>query len=182
MNNTLADPFVFLVDTLAGLYILAVMLRFLLQTVRADFYNPIIQVLVKLTNPPLLPLRRFIPGLFGIDMAAVVLMLLLQMATFLVTMSLSGYGVSFTGLVVSSSYKLTMLLLWVYFFSIIIQAIVSWIAPFSNHPAVMLLHNLNEPILRPIRRWIPPISGIDLSPMVVLIGIGFVQRLLAAIF
>ena len=69
---------VFLASTLFGLYILAVMLRFLLQTVRADFYNPLVQVLVKITDPLLVPLRRLIPGMFGLDMAAVALLLVLQ--------------------------------------------------------------------------------------------------------
>lgn len=182
MSSGLADPFEFLIRTLADLYILAVMLRFLLQTVRADFYNPVSQFLIKITNPVLLPLRRIIPGAFGIDLAAIVLMLLLEMASFLLIAALKGFGFSTYGLIVGSALNLTLLLLNVYFFAIIIQAILSWVAPYTTHPAAMLLHSLTEPILRPVRRFVPPISGIDLSPMVVLIGILFVQRLLAAVF
>ncbi|MEZ5584210.1 MAG: YggT family protein [Candidatus Competibacteraceae bacterium] len=88
----------FLIQTLFGFYILAVLLRFLLQWVRADFYNPLVQFLVKLTNPPLIPLRRIIPGFMGLDMAAVVLMIGLKIDELLLVLSVLGQSPNFVSL------------------------------------------------------------------------------------
>ncbi len=169
---------VFLVQTLFGFYILAVMLRFLLQWVRADFYNPLVQFLVKLTNPPLLPMRRFIPGFMGLDMAAVVLMLALKLVELLLVLSILGHGANLPGLMVLSTAELLRLLINVFFWAVIIQAIMSWVNPGSHHPVVPLLQQLTYPILRPARNIIPPISGVDLSPILVIIVLHLIKMLL----
>ena len=117
----LLNPLAFLVDTLFSLYILVVMLRFLLQTVRADFYNPITQFLVKLTNAPLKPLRRIIPGWGGIDVASLVLAFLLQFIGLGLLLAISGapLGVALLpGLLIATLTKLVSLLLYIYLFSI----------------------------------------------------------------
>lgn len=175
------DAGVFLVRTLFGLYILAVVLRLLLQMARADFYNPICQVLVKVTNPALRPLRRIVPGFLGIDMAAIVLLLLLKTAELLIIQQLSGFGGDVAGLVVLGIAQLIKLVLDLFFFSILIQVILSWINPGTNYnPGVALLHALNEPLMRPARRVLPSMSGLDLSPLLVLIVLQLLTMLLVA--
>lgn len=171
---------VFLVETLFGLYILAIMLRFLLQWVRADFYNPLAQILVKVTNPLLIPLRRIIPGFKGIDFAAVFLMLALQATTLILIGVIKGVSFQPLGLALLSFTEVLSLMFNVFFFSILIQVIISWISPNSYNPVVSLVHSLNEPLMRPARRIIPPISGLDLSPLVVLVGIQLCNMLIIA--
>ena len=146
---------VFLLRALFGLYILAVLLRFLLQWVRADFYNPLVQFLVQLTNPCLLPLRRMIPSFRGLDMAAVVLMLSLQVVELLLLAWLSGQDVNLPGLVVLALAELLGLLLTVLFWAILIQAVLSWFNPDFRQPVVRLLYQLTR---LPLPIWIAPMS------------------------
>jgi YggT family protein len=171
---------IFLIQTLFGFYILAVMLRFLLQWVRADFYNPLAQFLVKLTNPPLLPLRRVIPGLMGLDMAAVVLMLSLQVVELLLIFYLTAHSTKLPGLLLLAVAQLLGLLINVLFWAVILQAILSWVNPDPYQPVVRLLYQLTEPILRLARRMIAPISGLDLSPILVLVVLHLLKLLLVA--
>jgi YggT family protein len=168
----------FLIQTIFGLYLVAVMLRVLLQLTRADFYNPVSQFLVKVTNPPLIPLRRVIPGFMGIDFAAVVLMLLIKIVEIFLIVLIKGASVNFIGVVVLSIAELLRLLINVYFFTILIQVVLSWVNPGTYNPAVSLLYSINEPLLRRARRLIPPISGFDLSPIVVIILLQLVSILL----
>jgi len=177
MNSYLLNPVEFIITTLFQLYIVIVMLRFLLQWVRADFYNPLSQFIVKVTNPPLKPLRRIIPGVGGIDMASVVLMLLLQLISLSLILLLRGSGISPGVLFVWSVAELIELAFNVFIFSIIIQAIMSWFNQGHYNPVSSLLHSLNEPLLRPARRLIPPIQGLDLSPLVVLIALQVLKML-----
>ena len=176
----LLNPLAFLVDTLFSLYILVVMLRFLLQTVRADFYNPITQFLVKLTNAPLKPLRRIIPGWGGIDVASLVLAFLLQFIGLGLLLAISGapLGVALLpGLLIATLTKLVSLLLYIYLFSIFIMALLSWINPGAYNPVAALLYSITGPLMRPAQKFIPPISGIDLSPLAVIVFI-YIARLL----
>lgn len=159
----------FLISTLFGLYILVVMLRFLFQLFRADFYNPISQAIVKITNPPLRLLRRWIPGIGGIDTPSIILMLVLKVAELWLISLFVGQSPSIVGLIVGAVAGLLHLAVNVFVFSIIIQIVLSWIAPQSHNPATSLLYSLTEPILRPARRLIPPVAGLDFSPLVVLV-------------
>ena len=163
------DAIVFLINTIFGLYILAIMLRVLLQIVRADFYNPVSQFLVKVTNPPLIPLRRLIPGFGGIDFPAIVLMFIVQLIASLLIYLVLGASPVFIGLVVLAVAELLKLFVYVFIFSILIQVVISWINPGAYNPVVSLLYSLNEPLLSRARRIIKPISGFDLSPIVALI-------------
>lgn len=170
----------FLLRAAFGFYIAAVLLRFLLQWARADFYNPLAQLLVKLTNPPLLPLRRVIPGFRGLDMAAVALMLLLQLLELALLAGLYGRRVTVAGLLVLSVVELLDLAITVAFWAVILQALLSWFNPDYRQPAVRLLYQLTEPLLRPARRLLPPIGGLDLSPLVLLLGLQLARMLLLA--
>ena len=179
-NQYVAASTIFLIQTLFGLYILVVMLRLMLQWVRADFYNPVSQFIVKITNPPLKPLRRIIPGWGGIDFASVLLLLALQMLElFLVNMAVgraSGIG----GLIIGSIAELLELLINVFIGAILIQVILSWVAPSSYNPLIGLVHKITEPLLAPARRILPAFSGIDFSPLVALIVLQLLKILLVA--
>lgn len=169
MGGYFGNAAVFLIQTIFGLYILAVMLRFLLQWMHADFYNPVSQFLVKMTTPLLQPLRRVIPGFGGIDFASLVLMLALQMTALILVALLLGRPLSAAALLVLAAAELLSLLVKVFLFSILIQVILSWVRPGDRSPVSLLLHQLNEPLLAPARRIIPTFSGLDLSPILVLV-------------
>jgi len=177
-NGYLTNPLEFLVSTLFSLYILAIMLRFLLAIVHADFYNPVSQFLVRITNPPVLLLRRMLPSMGKLDTSSLVLMLGLQMLSFALTAVLRGGHLSLLALLALSFAELIGLLLNILLFSILIQVVISWINPGTYNPAVSLLYSLTEPVLRPCRRLIPPLSGLDLSPMLALIAIQLIKMLL----
>lgn len=177
-SNYLSNPLVFLIQFLFGLYILVVMLRFLLQLTRADFYNPISQFIVKATAPLLNPLRRVIPGVAGIDLGSIVLMWLLQSLELALIVIVSGMGTNLAATFAWALPELVNLALNVFLFAILIQVILSWINPGTYNPALGLIHSLTEPVLRPARRIIPPISGLDLSPMLVIVGLTLLKMLL----
>ena len=172
MGNPYAtDAATLLIETLFGLYIVIVLLRFLLQWVRADFYNPVSQFIVKVTQPPLAPMRRIIPGFAGLDLAALVLMLILQFIELWLIFAVRGIAPDFAGIAILSVAELVQLCIYVFLFSIIVQVVLSWISPDTYNPVTALLYRLNEPLLRPARRLLPPFSGIDLSPLVVIIAL-----------
>ena len=169
MGNYVGDAGTFLIDTVIGLYILVIVVRFLLQWMRADFYNPIAQFVVTVTNPPLVFLRRFIPGLWGIDLASIVLMLVLSIVKIYVIAAIAGFTPSFAGVLVLSIGELIQLTVYVFIVTMLIRVILSWIAPGGYNPALALIISLTEPLMAPARRLVPSISGLDLSPMVVFI-------------
>ncbi len=176
MGSHLGNASSFLISTLFGAYILVVMLRFLFQWVRADFSNPISQFIYKITNPPLIPLRRVIPGYRGIDFAAVLLLLVLQCIEFVVIGLLPGQPMpGFPGLLPWALAELLGLWINIYIFGILILAIISWINPMGYNPMVSLLSQLTNPIMRPFRRLIPPMSGLDLSSMFALVTLVFIK-------
>lgn len=167
----------FLIGTLVDLYTTAVMLRLLLQWVRADFYNPVCQFLVKVTNPLLIPIRRVIPSIGRLDTASIVLMFVLQAAgTWLIT-RITPLGLTVSQVLLFALTKLGITLLMTYFILIIAVVILSWVGGHLRHPLIPLLYQLTEPVLRPFRRAIPPIAGIDLSPLFALITIRFLLLL-----
>ena len=170
----------FLIQTVFGLYILIVMLRFLLQWARADFYNPISQFIVKATQPPLKPLRKFIPGIGGLDMAALIFMLVLKFVELWLVTGLLGMSPQIGGLAILSIAELLGQLINVFIFSILIQVIISWVNPGMHNPVMGLLHSLTEPLLAPARRVIPPISGLDLSPIIVIVCLQLASMLAVA--
>lgn len=170
----------FVLETMFGLYILIVMLRFLLQLVRADFYNPLSQFIVKATQPPLRPLRRVIPGLAGVDLSTVVLMLALQMLELWLVLMVLGRDAALAGLVVLSVARLLELAIYVFMFSIIALVILSWVQPQSYNPVFGVLNSLSAPVMRPARRLMPPMGGLDLSPILAFLVLGVLLRLAVA--
>ncbi len=172
------DAATLLIETVFGLYIIIVLLRFLLQLARADFYNPISQFIVKATQPPLKPLRRLIPGFAGLDLAALFLMLVLQIIELWLIFAVRGTAPGFAAIAILSVAELLQLCIYVFLFSIIVQVVLSWLNPDTYNPVTALLYRLNEPLLRPARRLLPPFSGIDLSPLVVIVVLQLASILL----
>ncbi len=177
-RSYLANPAVFLIQTLLGLYALVVMLRFLLQLLRVDFYNPLSQFVVKLTSPVLRPLRRVIPGYQGIDFSSLVLAWMVKsLEVFLVVWLLRG-SPPLLGALIWSLPELCAVTLNIFLFAVLIQVILSWINPDPFNPALGVLRRLTDPLLRPAQRLLPPIGGLDLSPMLVVIGLVLLEMLL----
>lgn len=164
------EMLIFLTTTISSLYIAVVLLRFLLQLVHADFYNPMSQFIVKATNPLLIPLRRVIPGIFGIDIASIVLALLLQtLAIEAIYVMQYGQFPSFIAVLITSAFKLIAATLDIYFWALIIMVILSWVSPYRGNPVTSLISSLLYPLLHRIQQLIPPIGGLDFSPMVAMI-------------
>jgi YggT family protein len=177
----LSNAGVFLIKTLFGIYEVIVLARLLMQLVRADFYSPVAQFVVKATNPLLRPLRRIIPSLAGIDMASVVLLLLLIVVELLLLSAITTLPMpSVPGLLALALVEALKLLLNVYLFSIFILVILSWISPGGYNPVAALLAQLTAPLMRPAHRMLPPMGGLDLSPMLVIIALYLAQMLIIA--
>lgn len=177
----LSNAVSYLINVIFGLYIGAVMVRFLLQLVRADFYyNPLAKALVTITNPALRPLRRLIPGFQGIDWAAIVLMLLVQMAETTIIVLMIGHVPVFQGLVLVAIAELLSIAIYIYQFAILIQVVLSWVAPDQYNPMTEVIDALTEPLLRPARQLIPSLGGLDFSPFAVLILLQLTSLLLVA--
>ena len=169
---------IFLVNTLLGLYTAAILLRFLLQWRRADFYNPFAQAVMKITNPLLLPLRRVVPPWQRLDTAAVALAFLVQFVNVLLVMWISELPYTGGYLVFWTVMKLVFVLVNLYFFTILMEAVMSWLGQARYNPLSGVLTPLNAPLLRPARQLLPPISGLDFSPLLVMLLLQVVNMLL----
>lgn len=174
MNSPLGAAAEFLISTLFDLYILILLLRFLLQLLRADFYNPLSQFIVRASNPVLVPLRRIIPGFGGIDVSAIAAMVALKAMQLGLLAAIALIPVSATRLAALTAADLLQTTVYVFIVAIMIQVILSWVSPGQHNPMTKLLHSLTEPLLRPARRVIPSFSGIDFSAFAVLIALQLV--------
>ncbi len=164
--STMAEIGIYVIRTLGSLYLMLVLLRFLFQLVKADYYNPISQFIAKATNPLLMPLRKVVPGFFGVDFAALVLALILQWLLIQLVLVLAGYGMLYPLRAIAwAAVGLLSMVLTIYFWGLIISIVASWVAPFSNNPALVLVRQLVEPVMTPFRKLIPPLGGIDITPI-----------------
>ncbi len=177
-GSYLLDPLVFLIQTLFGLYIAVVLIRFLLQWVRADFYNPFSQFIVRITTPVLRPLRKIIPGYGGLDTASLALAWILESLELALLALLLGYSVFPIGALLWAVPALLELAIDIFLFAILIRVILSWINPNPYNPGVALLERLTDPLLRPAQRLIRPIGGVDLSPLAVMIALVLLSKIL----
>jgi YggT family protein len=176
------NPFLFLIDILFDIYIAILLLRFLLQYVGADFYNPISQFIVKVTQKPVFMARRIIPGFHGIDLATLVLVLVFIFIKLTVLYAIGGIQPSIAGIIIQGLYDLIQLIIDIFIFAIFVQAILSWINPDPHNPVSGLLRSLTSPVLRPVRKLLPMMGGLDLSPIVALIGLMFIKRIILYMF
>lgn len=179
MGGTFSEIFRYLVQSALGLYLFAVLLRLLLQLARADFYNPVSQFVVRVTGPLVVPLRRVLPPLGRVDSATLVLAIVVQSVSIAIGAALVGYPLpNLLLLLVWSLLGIASLLVNVYFFAVLALIIFSWIAPHTHHPALALLFQLTEPVMGPLRRLLPPLGGLDLSPILLFVGINVLTILL----
>ena len=176
--NGLNTAAIYILQTLGSLYLLIVLLRFVLQLVRADFYNPLSQFTVKATQPLLKPLRRIIPGFGGLDLASLLLAVLVQLVIMALTLLLA-YGTAGNPLqlLVWAVIGVTSLFLKIFFFALIISVILSWVAPGSYNPGAQLVNQICEPVLAPFRKLLPNLGGLDISPIFAFIAINLIDML-----
>lgn len=173
------SAFYFLIDTIFSVYIYFVIARFILQVVRADFYNPVSQAVVKVTSPLLMPLRKIIPGYGRVDVACIVLLLFVVLIKLLVLLFLfyGGYASAiqfiawFVREVAASVINFFILVIF-------ISIILSWVAMGTGYnPMMDVIRQLSDPVIRPVRQIVPPLGMFDLSPMIVLLVLYFIKEL-----
>ena len=173
------NALVLIIETLLGLYLLAVVLRFLFQLCSVDFRNPLSQVIMKATQFPLGFLRKFIPGLYGVDLASAVLILAVATLKSLLILLVLGITPNIIYLLIYSLGKVLNMVIWIFLIAVIARAILSWFASSSYHPAISILNSLSEPLLKPARRLLPNFQGLDLSPIIVLLLLNITQMMIA---
>jgi YggT family protein len=160
---------IFLVKTLADLYLLTFLLRFIMQWVRASYYNPLSQFVFKVTNPLVVPARRVLPSVAGLDTPTLAVLVILEIAVTFALLRLAGLNLPIPELLFYSFLRLVALALWFYIGALLIYVLLSWFGDRGRNPMAALLGELVEPVLRPARRLLPPIGGLDLSPLIVML-------------
>ncbi|MDX1498514.1 MAG: YggT family protein [Woeseiaceae bacterium] len=160
---------IFIISTLSQLYLFVMLLRLWLPWLRADFRNPIAQGILKLTSPLVIPVRRVVPPIGRLDTATVIVAFGLQYLTILVVLLISGTMVGPLPIVLTALSDLVILSCQLFTFAIFIHIILSWVAPGTYNPATALIAMLVEPVLRPFRRIVPSLGGIDISPIFAII-------------
>ncbi len=162
---------VFLIEAVFSLYIAAVLLRLLLGVARASFHNPLSQFLVKITNPVLVPMRRFIPAIGSIDTSAVLLAFVLMFIKVSLLFLIKSHQLYFPASLVFALGELLKTIIWIYFIALMLQAIISWVGNTRDNPIIPLISSLTAPILRPIQKVVPLVGMMDLSPLVAMLGL-----------
>ena len=174
-------------NTIAGLYLLFVVARFLLQVAKADFYNPISQAVFKATDPVVRVLRSFIPGYKGVDFSSLILAFIDQFIAISVTILLYGGAIPSVGFIITWSFigVLNFIILF-YYYALIASIVMSFVMMFSGnmnpHPILLLVWQITEPIMAPFRRVIPPMGGLDFSPIFIFLIIGLIRNFIYQTF
>ncbi|WP_110685823.1 YggT family protein [Salinicola aestuarinus] len=178
MGSNLGSAGLMLVNTLASVYLFVLMLRFLLQFSQADYYNPMSQGVVKATQPVVAPLQKLLRPVGRFDVATLFAGFLLKALVIILVFQLAGFGMPpLQGLLLAAVAGVLNAILKIYFFALIIMIILSWVAPQASHPGALLVMQIVEPIMAPVRRVIPSLGMIDLSPIVVFIAINLLDGL-----
>lgn len=159
----------FIIKTLTQLYLLVLLLRFWLPILGADFRNPLAQGILRVTSPLVVPVRRFVPSIGRLDTSTILIAYVIQFLTVLLLLTIGGYMVDTIPIMVTTLIELAVLSLNLFFFVILIKIILSWVAPHTHNYATALVTTLAEPVLRPFRRIIPSIGGLDISPIFAII-------------
>ena len=174
-------------NTIAGLYLLFVVARFLLQVAKADFYNPLSQAVFKATDPVVRVLRSFIPGYKGVDFSSLILAFIVQFIAISVTILLYGGAIPSVGFIITWSFigVLNFIILF-YYYALIASIVMSFVMMFSGnmnpHPILLLVWQITEPIMAPFRRVIPPMGGLDFSPIFIFLIIGLIRNFIYQTF
>ncbi|WP_458527376.1 YggT family protein [Onishia taeanensis] len=178
MGSQLGSAGLLLVNTLINIYLLMLMMRFLLQASRADYYNPISQSVVKVTQPVVRPFQGMLRPVGRFDLATLAAGLLIKVVSIILILQVAGYGMPpIAGVAIAGVAAIASGILKIYFFALIVMIILSWVAPQASHPGALLVMQLVEPIMAPVRKVIPPLGMIDLSPIVVFISISLLDSL-----
>ena len=177
--NALSGAAIFVVQTLVSLYLVIVLLRFVLQLVKADFYHPLSRFAVRATQPLLKPLRRVVPSIAGLDTSSLLLSIIIQalLMAFVLMVTYGTFG-DVLHLLMWSILGITSLFLKIFWVAMIVMVIVSWVAPNSHNPAAELAYQISEPVLAPFRRLVPNLGGMDISPIFAFIAIQVIQSFL----
>ena len=178
MPSNIASALVFVVNALTSLYLLVLLLRFWLPWLRADFRNPLAQGILKLTSPVVIPLRRIVPSFGRLDSATILVAFVVQYLAILLILLVIGRNAAFSAIATTALVKLVMLSINLFMFAIFLRIILSWISPGQHNPAIAIIATLTEPVLRPVRRIIPPLGGFDISPIFVIIALGALTRVI----
>ncbi len=178
--NYFANAGIFLSQTLIGFALYIVLLRFWMQWVRADFRNPFGQFIISVTNPVIIPLRRILPSIGVIDTATVVFAYVIAFLKVVALVILIGRAPQWTGVILFALGELVRSSVYIFLAAIFIQIIASWINPYSNHPILSIARSISEPLLAPARRILPPIGGLDLSPIIIIIFLQLTLYLVVA--
>ncbi|WP_028467825.1 YggT family protein [Neptunomonas japonica] len=175
------DPITLIIRTLGELFIFILLMRFLLQLARADYYNPISQSIVRLTQPVLAPLQKLLPKAGRMDLSPLVVALLVKLGIFtaLIMMAEGNVQADMASLVIYAVVGLLDSILNIYFWAVIGSVIISWVAPGSYHPAPQLIGQITEPLFKLAQKVIPPLGGLDLSPILIFLTIQIIQSQLA---
>ena len=179
--NALLDVVNYLFHIVITFYIYAVIIRLLLGLTRADFYNPFSQFILTITNPVLIPLRKLIPSIGGVDTSALLLIFVLKFIELVAANLLVGKKLLLVSLIIPTIFGLTNQLINIFIFAIIALVIISWLAAFmpgQSNPLTSVLHSITDPLMRPVRKLIPPIGIFDLSTFVVLLALLAIKRFL----
>jgi YggT family protein len=172
MGSTAAQVGLLLVNAVAGFFLFIIVLRFLLQAVKADFYNPISQFILKATNPILIPVRKVVPGFGGFDIAALVVLVIVELVAITLSLIMTNYSpLPIPNIAIWALLGSVGLFLKLYFWGILIMIISSWLAPQSQNPALLLIRQIVDPVMKPIRSMLPDMGGIDLSPIIIFLSI-----------
>ncbi len=175
--SPLDDATLFLVNTLFGLYVYALVARFLLQATRSDFYNPLAQFVWKVTNPVAQPVQRIVPRWRSWDLATLLVAWGLLVINIAIDIGLLG-GTPGLGVIYLATLKVLVMFITFYTFSILILAVMSWFGAAMHSPAASLLYSITDPLMRPVRSRLPSVGGLDLSPLVVIVLLQVVSRLI----
>lgn len=175
MEQNLANAGIYLVQSFFGIYMILLMVRLLMQISRADYYNPICQGIVRITDPAIAPLRRVLPTVKGVDFATLAVTFAVQLVGVCLIMGLAGFTPFSLLYIAWVLLGLFAMVFNIYFIALIIMVIASWVAPHSNHPALALVLQITEPVCAPARKLLPPMGGLDLSIILVFVGLTLID-------
>lgn len=179
MPANVTQALVFVVNAVAQLYLFVLLLRILLPWLGADYRNPITQAILKITSPVVVPLRRIIPPVGRVDTATVLVAFIIQYLLIMLILLIFGKSATIGTIALTAIVDLVLLMLRLFVFAIIIRVILSWISPGGYNPALAIIHALTDRVLLPFRRIIPPLGGLDLSPLFAIILITAVTIVVA---
>jgi YggT family protein len=178
MTENFANAGVYLIQTFFGIYFILIMVRFLMQVSRVDYYNPICQGIVRITDPAIRPLRKILPTVRGIDFATLAVAFIVQLTAVVLVMLIIGGYLFLPEYIAWVLLGMFSTILDIYFFALLILVISSWIAPYSSHPVLSLINQLTAPLCIPARKLLPPMGGIDFSIILVFVFISLIDNFL----